>query len=140
MLEVREDLLLPVPHRRRELVESRRQFPWQLAGPSPVCLLGYLAIGQLSEGVEALLRLIRLSKHWEPRGPTVEQPLFLSGQVVPALQQEEPVMHEPSPLRPAEPTAVLLADRLQRSIGQAQHVELVNNDGGVGRTALTASL
>jgi hypothetical protein len=42
-------------------------------------------------------------------------------------------MHDPSPLCPREPTALLLADRLQRTSGQAQHVELVDDDGGVGK-------
>lgn len=140
MVEIREDFSFPVMPRRGEFRERGRHVAGEPSLPDPKLTVGLFVAPAFEEAEKVFFSTVHFPEVREVFAPRGQQQLLPVGQVGFPLQEDKPVVHESSALGRRERLPELLADPFDRGIGHLEHVELVNDNDGLGQDGLDSFL
>ena len=129
MIEVIEDLPIPVFHRSEQGLKSWLQIGRNAALPALIQLKRLVARLGCPDIEKVFLEPVGGSKCWKIANPRFQDKHLALGQISTPAQEDKPIMHQPLAECGRQRGANTLADGFKRLVRHAYHMKTVNNDG-----------
>ncbi|HEU0004041.1 MAG TPA: hypothetical protein VFQ36_24260 [Ktedonobacteraceae bacterium] len=129
MIEVVEDLPIPVFHRGEQWLKSRLQISRNAALPALIQVKREALCRSLPDIEKVFLEPVCGSECWEIANPGFQYEHLTLGQISATTQEDKPIMHQPLAEFRRQRGANTLANGFKRLVRHAYYMKAVNNDG-----------
>ena len=124
---------MPVAHRRRQILEHRRQFRRDVAHPALASGFRARPVLLVPDRQEAFLEGVRLAQQGELLEPSQHPGHSRRVEIVLPLEQQKALVLELEPLAGREIPPQAFSELLDSVIGHALNMEPVHHDAGLGQ-------